>query len=254
MAVDFDGVSDYLDCGSGASIDDIWDGGGAVAFRLRLDSDPGDGTSFGLVDQSNNTPSTGYAIMIANDPGATTQDRSLRLRVCWASSDGDWYLPETDTPPNGTWWHVVINYNADAAANDPVMYVDGVSKAVTESVAPTGAARSSGAASNVEIGRFLVAAASQTVDGQMEDVRLFNRILTPQEALILASGYRGPLGGEVLWLPMDGARAIAHFDGAALVAATNYLNDMSGNGNHGNPSGSPLGYASDCPRLGGITD
>jgi hypothetical protein len=92
------------------------------------------------------------------------------------------------------------------------------------------------------------------MDGQVEDVRAFTRVLTADEAAILAAGYRGPLGGEVLWLPIDGARAIAHFDGAALAAATNYLNDMSGNGNHGDPAGNPLGYASDCPRLGGITD
>ena len=91
-------------------------------------------------------------------------------------------------------------------------------------------------------------------DGRMEDVRVFNRLLSPTEVAILWAGYRGPLGGEVLWLPMDGARAIAHFDGATLVAATNYLNDMSGNGNHGDPAGNPLGRASGCPRLGGITD
>jgi len=90
--------------------------------------------------------------------------------------------------------------------------------------------------------------------GDVEDVRIYARVLTAQEAASLAGGYRGPLGGEVGWWTMDGAQAIAHFDGATLTLNTNYIPDQSLNTNNGNPTGSPVGAASAAPRAGGITD
>jgi uncharacterized membrane protein len=92
------------------------------------------------------------------------------------------------------------------------------------------------------------------LNGKMEDVRVFNRILSAQEVAILAAGYRGPMGGEVGWWAMDGAQAITHFDAANLTVDVNYIPDMSGNANTGNPTGTPIGAASSCPRMGGTVD
>ena len=67
----------------------------------------------------------------------------------------------------------------------------------------------------------------------------------------LAAGYRGPLGGEVLWFSMNEAvSAAGDWEATSLVNGTNLLPDLSGNENTGDPVNTPVGRASEAPRYG----
>ena len=84
---------------------------------------------------------------------------------------------------------------------------------------------------------------------QIEDLRIFGRKLTTQEASVLGSGFRIPLGNEVGWWSGKDAQGVTTFNEATLVVNTNYLPDRSGNVNTGNPTGNPTGASSDCPSI-----
>jgi hypothetical protein len=243
MAVDFDGVNDYIDCGSGATIDDIFDGGGTITLWVNADADPADGGAAELVSQGNAGYNQGYVFRIFNDAGATSYDRSVMLRVVWSGGTGDWRVNESQTPANGAWYHLAVAYDADSATNDPLVYINGVSQTVGEISAGSGT-RVSGAANTVAIGSLL---GTNPFDGKAEDVRMFTRILTAEEVAALAAGYRGPLGGEVLWLSCNDFATMAHPDGTTLTTS-HVMYDMSGNGNDGVPTNGPVARASEAPR------
>jgi hypothetical protein len=165
----------------------------------------------------------------------------------YSGDDGTWY--KENACPAGSKYHLGVSYNRGGGATvDAKLYINGVSQTVAEAT-PTGTVAA-------DSGIFVVGGDDGTncADGLLEDLRVYNRILTDQEFAILAAGYRGPLGGEVAWYRMDGAQATAHFDGATLTANTNYLTDSSGNGNHANPKANPVGAASAFPRLGLFID
>jgi hypothetical protein len=248
MSVDFvPGNSEYVSCGSGASIDDIWDGGGSLALWMKSDADPADNASFRVLGQSPADASTGWALLFSNEVGATNYDRALRLRQARATAPGDWFLDESDTPANGTWFHLAITYDDDSTGNDPIFYIDGAAKGIGKEESTPNGAVASGAGEDFELGR----AGAEYYDGQQEDVRLANVIWTPEQVAQLAAGYRGPLGGEALWLSMNEATGAASaWEGTSLANGTNLLPDLSVNSNNGDPVNTPTGRASTAPRYG----
>lgn len=240
MAVDFDGTDDYVDCGSGATIDDLVDK--TVALWFNLDSFTP--TQYPTLAFKGLDSSARGWLLNLRGPSAPGSFNVIQFYQYFDVSDGYWTCPLTVTA--GLWYHVAIAYNKSSITNDPIMYVNGVSQTVTEVSTPAGTADSD-AADSLTLGDR--PANPTRFDGKMEDVRVCNRILTAREAAILAAGYRGPLGGEVLWLTMQDFRGIFTPDGAVLAAA-NVLKDLSGNGNDGVPTNSPVARASTARRFG----
>lgn len=237
MAIDFPAVDEYINCGSGATLDDLTAAGMTVACWAYLDAYGATLTPFVC-----KYVSAGWIFYtLASD------SNKVYFQQTWSGGGGIWSAAAA--PGTAAWVHLGVTYNGSSINNDPVFYINGILSGTTETAAPL-TARSSDAADSLWIGRY----ATYYVNGRMEDVRVFNRILSAQEVAILAAGYRGPLGGEVGWWAMDGAQAIAHFDAANLTVNVNYIPDMSGNANTGNPTGTPIGAASACPRMGGIID
>ena len=74
-------------------------------------------------------------------------------------------------------------------------------------------------------------------------------IRTAEEIALLAAGYRGPLGGEVLWLDFCTARGLAAFSGT-LTQGTHTLPDLSANSNDGDPYNGCTANPSEFPRYG----
>lgn len=82
--------------------------------------------------------------------------------------------------------HVVVTFNVWSTANDPVIYINGVSKAVTEDFTPSGTL-------NNEYGAEVVIGNWHTITkdygynfyGYLQDVRIYNRILTSAEVTTL---------------------------------------------------------------------
>jgi len=248
MSVEFvDTSSEYLDCGSGATIDDVWDGGGSVVFWLYLDDfTPTLQTLAGKGDPTSLT-NNGWILLARNSGGNYVE--TIHLHVDFDDTAGDWTIGDNGLSA-AAWVHVAVVYNSDSVDNNPVIYLDGVSQSIEEINGPVGA-RDSDAAIDWNIGRDPVEN-DYFLDGKLEDYRAFKgKSLTQEDVSLLASGYRGPIGGESMWLSMCEARGAAGgFEGSSLANGTNLCPDLSVNSNDGDPVNTPTGRASEAPRYG----
>lgn len=232
MAIEFVGGStENITCGSDASIDDI----AQITLTCWAYPHAIDGR---LADKRGSTAGWSWFL---NGTGSV-----MEWYRNFSGDDGRW---KTDAGLTANvWQHLAVTYDKGATTHNPVLYVNGVARAITESSTPTGTADSE-AALALEIGR--ISGAASPYDGLMEDFRVLNRIATAEEIALLAAGYRGVLGGEVLWLSMNEAReAAGAWEGTSLANGTNLLPDLSANSNDGDPVNTPTGRASKAPRYG----
>ena len=234
MALDFDGTDDYVDCGAGSTLDDIV----AMSVAFWVFNDDLGTSNEGLIEKRG---TTGWLVYAADFSVAN----ALHFFRDWSTTDGEWRTP-TNALVASIWQHIVVTYDKSGAApgNDPAIYVDGVSQSLSELTTPAGTVVSDAAVSLL-FGKGVSGVGK--LNGKMEDVRVFNRILTQEEISLLASGFRGPLGGEAGWWTCQDFQAITHPDGTTLTAGTHYLRDASGNGNTGNPTGGVIARGSDAP-------
>mgnify|MGYP001593288318 CR=1 FL=1 len=233
MAVDFDGTNDYISIPDSVTMDVT--GTFSLAFWVLLDTNPGNNVLYSI-GRANETDFGGVEFRIDfNDAG------THKVQAVVVNSVADLSNPSyTFTPSTGVWYHMAV---VDDGTND-IVYVNGVNQA--SAARPAGGIDATGGV--FAIGAYNNAGSIiRPVDGRMEDVRLYDRNLTPAEVVILAAGYRGPLGGESCWLSMSDFLGVAHPDGTTLTAVTNNLSDLSGNGNDGVPTNSPVARASDAP-------
>lgn len=168
----FNSAGSQINCGSGASIDDIFDSGGSFSVWLKP-LGQGAGNAGKVFDKSTNT-SIGIVLF------CPASDTDLQLTLVTDTTKGEWTFPVDIT--GGIWQHMVITYDADTAAagGAPTVYVDGVSVAVTEVAAPDDT-RTSDAGAIMYIG--VRAAGGTNWDGYMDDLRFIDRILTAAEVL-----------------------------------------------------------------------
>ncbi|MCH8148928.1 MAG: hypothetical protein IH987_13275, partial [Planctomycetes bacterium] len=178
-AVDFDGVDDYIGAGSDASIDDMWAGGGTFAAWCFIEG-AGE-TNFGrFADKASDVDATvGWAIQMNN--GTT----SIRLEAGFSTTRGIWNSGTNSVSAN-SWYHVAVVYDSDSAANDPLIYINGVSKTVTNSTPPVGTYNTD-AAIALRIGNF-AGDTTRTFDGSLDDIRIYSRELSTGEIVRLANG------------------------------------------------------------------
>jgi len=156
-------------CGSEAAIDNIWDGGGTFAGWLRP-TDQGKDDAGRVLDKSTNT-SIGWLIY------CPSSDTTLQFTLVTDTTAGEWTFPFDVT--GDIWQHVVLTYNADASANNPIVYINGVSVDVTETGTPNDT-RTSDAAADLYVSAR--SAGGYAWHGKMGDLMLYNRILTAEEA------------------------------------------------------------------------
>jgi len=230
MAIEFNGTSQRLSCGSGASIDDI--ASLSIGAWMYLDD------------------VTGYQVIASKYAGwiIRTNANKLELYRNWTGGAGLWISTNVVFVAT-TWAHFLITYNNSSTANNPIFYINGVSVAVTKTQTPV-TAPTSDAASTLWWGSY--GAGADWFDGKLQDCRIANVIWTPEQIAWLASGSRTsqPLGNEVCWLDFELARGAWT---GALTQGSHIFNDLSGNGNDADPYGSPVLVASECPRLGVLT-
>lgn len=235
MAIDFD--SDYIACGSDVSLDDL--ATKTVVSWIYLDALD---TSFDTWVNKSNIGANYQGWMYSFYYEGSYY--GLRIYEDWDTTIGAWTCDDGDIS-TGAWFHLAIGYDSGATTNDPVLYINGVSHNVNEESTPAGN-HESDAGYNLEIGDQV--GNTRYFNGKMEDFRVFNRIITVEEAALLAAGYRGPLGGEVCWLSMCEARTLA--TPGTLTQGTHLLSDLSANTNAGDPYGNAVLVASTCPRMG----
>jgi len=136
----------------------------------------------------------------------------------WTSL-GTWTVT---APAVGAWNHLILTYDSGSTANDPVVYLNGSSVTVTETVAPSGTLQTN--TSGYHIGNR--GAADRTWDGRICEFVVYDRILTAQEAsiLYLSGPYALPYNLSGYW-PLYGVQSPEP--------------DFSGNNRHATVVGSP---------------
>src|SRR3989337_1273951 len=164
MAILFDELDDYINCGSGATLDDVTSKSIAMwVYLADLTGDLG-----GCLIQKERLADTfgGWSILIDNGTSAPNDD-DIIYRNGFATTTGTW---TTDAGVLQVGWnHIVVTYVL-GAANDPLIYHNGVSKAITEQVTPAGG-NVTDAAEPLYLGRNF--AGSVFFGGLLEDVRYF---------------------------------------------------------------------------------
>jgi hypothetical protein len=82
-----------------------------------------------------------------------------------------------------TWYHIAYTYAMDNnVATDPVLYIDGAATVVNEIVTPVGT-MTSDTGDDLYIGNQ--SATSSTFDGRIDNLRIYDRVLSPAEILAI---------------------------------------------------------------------
>ena len=171
-ALDFDGTDDNVTVTDNALIQNIFDTGGSISVWINPDSD-GENSLGHIIAK------TGWGLFIDNETAGNVR---IGFDVDFdGATNGQWVTALTNIPLD-RWTHVVITYNADAVANDPIIYIDGTAVTITEVTTPVGA-RVTDAAVNLLIGDR--PAGARNFDGTIDEVRIYSRAISASEALDL---------------------------------------------------------------------
>jgi hypothetical protein len=166
-ALNFNGISNVVSVGSPAALINLTRYTIAAWIKPR---------SFGeaklgrILNKRNSGISAGWSLFL-------TGDGSAFLRQTFSVTEGAWCTP-VNSVALGTWQHVAVAYDNSLATNRPAFYVNGKLVTTTVRTAPSGS-KSSDAASTLSIGN--TAGMDRTFDGALDDVRIYNRILTASE-------------------------------------------------------------------------
>jgi hypothetical protein len=169
-AQDYDGSDDYVDVGSGSSLDDAFAGGGTISAWIYPQGWGGSG--YGRVADKATTAgyhTNGWAFMVDNSAIA----EGLRFARGFSTTRGGWDTPDNSIDLN-TWQYVVTTYNEDSTSNDPIIYINGVAQTLTEGYTPAGTAQAD-TASNMRIGNW-GGGTNRTFDGILDEIRLSTNV------------------------------------------------------------------------------
>lgn len=172
MALTFDGANDNTSLATGAGVVDT--AARSIGVWVNLPTDPVAMALFttGLSLASGQQQD----VLNAITPG--TAGFRVRYSYAWnaGATNAVWEY-QTDVSLNA-WHHLLITYDRGSTTNDPLIYVDGVSVTVTETVAPTGTARTGAAA--YRLGENVAGGAD--LNGTLAELGYWNRALSADEA------------------------------------------------------------------------
>lgn len=221
MAIDFTNTSNQLinfgDVASGLSQK-------SISFWVNLDSFGDTSNPATIISKG----SSNWYIYFG------TSTETIKLYRDFAILGGLW-TSANNTVTTGI-HHYAITYDESSTANNPIIYIDGVSTSVTETVPPYGTLV-------VDTGNDLVLGypSAKSIDGKLSDIRIYNRILTADEVLAIynARGRDNIRNGLVFCPFLKGAKGLQAFDGATLAAGNTIVDPCSGA--VGVPAGNPVG-------------
>lgn len=161
QALQFDGTDDYITMGSPASLDLSE---ATIAFWYKLNSLPG-ATSRYLVDKNASGLNTGDLHI-----GYGRLDTSGRLQVNWTTPT-EFQIFEDSVSLANVWKHVTVL----CGTGGMIMYINGIQQADTDA--------STGCLTNTNPDFILGSqrGADNFFDGVLDDVRIYNRRLSPEE-------------------------------------------------------------------------
>lgn len=111
------------------------------------------------------------------------QSSSIAFRRGGSGSGQHWLCTDYGTATN-TWFQYAISFDASSVTNDPVIFIDGISRTVTQ--AGSNPASLSAGAGNWVVGNN--ASGSRNIDGRIAEVAIWDVILTPGEMAAVTRG------------------------------------------------------------------
>ena len=189
----------------------------------------------------------GYAVQFIRSDSALYANR-FRFFRGWSGSSGGagiWNFQHSTGLQ-----HIAITYDDNSAANDPIIYVNGVTQTLTESTAPSGTKVPIASTAFFSIGDPGSATTSKSFKGTISSFVIYNRIFTAAEVMNaytsrkLIPSYNGLIFAPSLTAPAGGLAD------EATMAAGNTILDIA-TGSIGVPGGSPVFKANTLLTLGG---
>ena len=165
QALVFDGVNDFIAVPASGSISDLTTF--TYSAWVYLNSLPT--VNNGRIVSVGNT--SAFTIFYVGTGGGMTFEAGR-----W-TTDGRWILTDTSDFTVSNWVHVVVTYDYSSVANEAVLYTNGKSRAVTNTIEPVGSLSSE--TSGPVIGNNLPGL--RPWNGLIDDVRIYNRALTGEE-------------------------------------------------------------------------
>ncbi|OHA11522.1 MAG: hypothetical protein A3H71_01300 [Candidatus Sungbacteria bacterium RIFCSPLOWO2_02_FULL_48_13b] len=224
QALNFDGSDDYVNAGSATVLDNIsivtyaaWiypisygeNGRGNIINKTQL----GNGPIF-------------YVCQTTTNCGGSISNSFVYYQT-FANGQTTWAAPSNSIPLN-RWSHVAVTYTVNVA-NNPQLYLDGVPVVTTKTLSSTGA-NTDDSGNSLTIGNR--ANVDLTFNGLIDEVRVYNRALTPAEIRQLykaGSSFHPNVTNKSTI--RDGLVGHWSFDGADM--GTTSARDASGNANTG---------------------
>lgn len=172
----------------------------------------------------------------------------IRFDAARSSTQGTW---QTNSAfGTSSFKHLAISYNTGATTNDPIIYIDGSSVAITETSTPVGSLPS-GTSHNFFVSGGSYNGSSRAIDGIINSPLVYNRILSAAEILEAYNSRKAiPTYNGLVFAPqLNGAAGLQTFGGATLAAGNTIVDSISGA--IGTPSGSPIGVGDTILTYGG---
>ncbi len=183
-ALGFDGVGDYVDCGNGGSLDM-----GYSDFTLSLWMLKGHATgsmtdsilSRGLAWNVGGPASEGYVLRLA---GTVLGPSSLGFAINNGSTTDTRRIVGVSTPEIGKWMHIAVVADRDAAMS---LYLNGTVR--PNAINPSDISDISSSDINGSFRPFLIGIENYAIfpfNGTLDEIRIYNRALSPDEVKALA--------------------------------------------------------------------
>lgn len=167
--LNFNGSTSTVDFGtSGSTLAGNFAGGGAVMAWIRPESDGG--SNFGrIIDLgiAGGLSNRNWAIFAQNESGGNIQIGFIHT----FTSVVGWWRISTAVVPLNEWSHIAVVYDSDDVANDPTIYLNGVSQTITEQSTPVGTPNLD-ASNDVDVGSN--PSAGSNWDGDIEIIEIYD--------------------------------------------------------------------------------
>jgi hypothetical protein len=180
---DFDGTDDYVNAGTSTSLNDI--AVKTISAWVRKDVLDNDDT---IASKWPVGGTGGWILQIKRSSDPTAPNRIFYYHN-WSGQSGTWH-GSTELDDTTQFYHVVVTYDSNLTANDPTIYVNGVADAITEGQTPTGG-EGSDSTDSLAIGMW--GTVWDEYDGLIDEVRVYNRALSPAEVRQLYEWAPGPV-------------------------------------------------------------
>ncbi|MDP2704970.1 MAG: LamG domain-containing protein [bacterium] len=145
----------------------------------------------------------------------------------WTGGVGRWRTTSDVLSFGATFQHVAVTYNSGSSSNNPSLYYNGASVAVSETNTPA-SSPDNDSANNLHIG---ISCGTNEFDGRIDEIRVYNRILSAAEIKAIYEARIAKINASKNYFLTNGLLAMWSFDGGGITA--NQVLDVSVNGNHG---------------------